>query len=471
MLTFIFQQALDQSTVPDDWKIALVTPVFKKGKRSGPENYRPISLTSICCKINEHIIVSQTITHLEQHNILVDYQHGFRRRRSCESQLLITAHDLASILDDHAQVDVAVLDFAKAFDKVPHQRLIDKLKYYNLHPSVVGWTKSFLSDRTQSVVVDGHTSAEAPVLSGVPQGTVMGPLLFLIFINDIANNVDSKIRLFADDCLLYKKIATTEDCNLLQKDLDTLVEWSKTWGMAFNVKKCNVLSITNKTKNRVVNEYQMENQPIKTIDSTPYLGVIINKKLQWSEHIDKITSAANRMLGFLTRTMRRCPQSLKEQAYTTTVRPKLEYCSSIWDPHEKKYIKKCEMVQHRAARFVKNIPHRHTGPQPSVTAMVSELGWETLQNRRLNSRLTLLYKVKNSLVEVPTEYHPVPNLNRDPGTRRCHNQQYERITTDVNAFTYAFLPRTILDWNNLPPSVVAAESLESFKTGLASIQP
>ena len=128
MLTFIFQQALDQSTVPDDWKIALVSPVFKKGKRSGPENYRPISLTSICCKINEHIIVSQTITHLEQHNILVDYQHGFRRRRSCESQLLITAHDLASILDDHAQVDVAVLDFANAFDKVPHQRLIDKLK-------------------------------------------------------------------------------------------------------------------------------------------------------------------------------------------------------------------------------------------------------------------------------------------------------------------------------------------------------
>ena len=311
---------------------------------------------------------------------------------------------------------------------------------------------------------------EAPVLSGVPQGTVMGPLLFLIFINDIAKDIKSRITFLADDCLLYYKIKTREDCNILQRDLDTLLKWTKTWGMAFNIKKCNVLSITNKTKNRINNEYQMENQPIKTIDSTPYLGVTITKKLLWNEHIDKAASAANRMLGFLTRTMRRCPQDLKEKAYKTTVRPKLEYCSSIWDPHETKYIKKCEMVQHRAARFVKNIPHRYTGPQPSVTAMVSELGWETLQNRRLNSRLTLLYKVKNSLVEVPTEYHPVPNLKRDPGTRRCHNKQYERITSDVNAFTFAFLPRTIVDWNNLRPSVVAAESLESFKARLSSIQ-
>ena len=136
----------------------------------------------------------------------------------------------------------------------------------------------------------------------------------------------------------------------------------------------------------------MENQPVITINSTPYLGVTITKKLLWNEHIDKITSASNRMLGFLNRTMRRCPQDLKEKAYKTTVRPKLEYCSTIWDPHEAKYIKKIEMVQHRAARFVKKILHRRTGPQPSVTAMVSELGWETLQNRRLNSRLTLLYK-------------------------------------------------------------------------------
>ena len=249
----------------------------KKGRRSSPENYRPVSLTSICCKINEHIIVSQTMNHLEKNNILVDYQHGFRRRRSCESQLLITSHDLATILNKRSQVDVAVLDFAKAFDKVPHQRLIKKLQYYNLDKKVVGWIQSFLSKRTQSVVVDGHTSTSAPVLSGVPQGTVLGPLLFLLFINDIANNVTSSIRLFADDCLVYRETRKKEECELLQKDLDELVSWSKTWGMAFNVKKCNIVSITNAKKNRQRHSYHMDDQPIKSIDNTPYLGVNINK--------------------------------------------------------------------------------------------------------------------------------------------------------------------------------------------------
>ena len=191
----------------------------------------------------------------KQHNILVDYQHGFRRRRSCESQLVITAHDLASILNKHSQVDVAVLDFAKAFDKVPHQRLIEKMKFYSIHPSVVEWTKAFLSNRTQSVVVDGYTSEEAPVLSGVPQGTVMGPLLFLIFINDIAKEIGASVRLFADDCLLYREIKSTKDCFLLQKDLTELISWSRTWGMAFNIAKCSILSLTNATKKKLKHAY------------------------------------------------------------------------------------------------------------------------------------------------------------------------------------------------------------------------
>ena len=465
MLTFIFQQSLDTGTVPDDWKMALVTPVFKKGKRSAPENYRPVSLTSICCKINEHIIVSETMSHLERQDILVDYQHGFRRRRSCESQLLITAHDLASILNKRSQVDVAVLDFAKAFDKVPHQRLIKKLEYYNLNPKVVGWIKSFLSDRTQRVVVDGYTSAEAPVLSGVPQGTVLGPLLFLLFINDIALNVSSSIRLVADDCLVYRETNTPEKCQLLQEDLEELAAWSLTWGMAFNVSKCNIISITNATKHKQKFSYSMNGEPIKSVKSAPYLGLIINNKLRWNQHIDSISSAANRMLGFLNRAMRKCSGQLKEKAYKTTVRPKLEYCSTIWDPHHADKVKKVEMVQRRAARFVKNIPHRRTGPQPSVTAMVNELGWETLQERRHNNRCQLLYKVKNGLVEVPTEYHPVSKTRESRG---CHSKQYVTYQTDIDSFKYSFLPRTVLDWNKLPRTVVEAESLVDFKRRLTS---
>ena len=336
-------------------------------------------MTSICCKINEHIIVSQTLKHLEKHKILVDHQHGFRRGRSCETQLLITAHDLASTLNNRSQADVAVLDFAKAFDKVPHQRLIKKLEFYNLDKHAIGWIVSFLSGRSQSVVVDGHSSDESQVLSGVPQGTVMGPLLFLLFINDISADVSSSIRLFADDCLIYRDIRSSHDAELLQQDLDKVVDWSKKWGMEFNVSKCNILTVTQKmTKNQVEFKYHMDGQPLLNTNSTPYLGVTLNEKLNWDEHINKTTAAANRMLGFLRRTMYKCPQDLKATAYKTIVRPKLEYSASIWDPHQQKHMNKIDMVQRRAARFVTNTPHRCSGPQPSITAMVKDLGWETL---------------------------------------------------------------------------------------------
>ena len=179
--------------------------------------------------------------------------------------------------------------------------------------------------------------------------------------------------------------------------------------MAFNISKCNVLSVTNATKNKIDATYEMDGKPLNNINSTLYLGVTISRKLQWKEHIDVTCSAATRMLGFLRRNLSRCPQNIKEKAYKSAIRPKLEYCSSIWDPHTQKDIDKIEMVQKRAARFVKNIPHRRTGQQTSATAIVQELGWETLQHRRLNSRLTLLYKVTNKHVEVPENYHPCPN--------------------------------------------------------------
>ena len=174
------------------------------------------------------------------------------------------------------------------------------------------------------------------------------------------------------------------------------------------------------------------------------------------------------MLGFLRRTMHRCPQDLKEKAYMSTVRPKLEYCASIWDPYQQKYIQQLEMVQRRAARFVKNVPHKFSGSQPSVSAMMEDLGWSTLQDRRQSSRITLLYKIVNNLVEVPSAYHPVPNSNSRAS--RGHSQQYRRHQTEVDAYKYSFLPRTIADWNNLPPEVVSADSLESLKMRLTTHQ-
>ena len=170
--------------------------------------------------------------------------YGFRERRSCETQLLTLVHELASNMDKGTRTDLIILDFAKAFDKVLHERLLRKISHYGIRGQTLSWIRAFLWNRSQRVVVDGIQSESAPVISGVPQGSVLGPILFLLFINDLPNNIYSSVRLFADDCIVYRKIRNRTDSDLLQRDLDTLTEWEQKWGMEFHPKKCNVLSCT-----------------------------------------------------------------------------------------------------------------------------------------------------------------------------------------------------------------------------------
>ena len=219
ILTKIFQQSLKDGVLPSDWKKADEAPVFKKGAKDLAENYRPVSLTCVCCKILEHIISSHIRQHLDQHKILSKFQHGFRKFFSCETQLLVTLQDLLSFRDKNIQIDMAVLDFSKAFDTVPHRHLLGKLSHYGINGPILRWIGAFLEDREQGVVVEGQRSPSARVLSGVPQGTVLGPLLFLIHINDLPSVVHSQVRLFADDCLMYRPIYSVDDQSALQRDL------------------------------------------------------------------------------------------------------------------------------------------------------------------------------------------------------------------------------------------------------------
>jgi hypothetical protein len=379
--------------------------------------------------------------------------------------LTITATDLANALNNHEQVDMAILDFSKAFDKVPHQRLLRKLEYYGISGTTAGWIKNFLSDRSQRVLVDGEASDESPVLSGVPQGTVIGPLLFLIFINDITDGIGSTVRLFADDCLVYRKIKNQRDTQHLQEDLDRLDNWSKEWQMAFNVSKCYIMRVTLARKHIVRHTYTMNNQTLEVTPSNPYLGVEIDSKLCWDQHINITVSKASRMLGFLRRNLRQCPMKIKEKAYQTLVRPKLEYCCPIWSPHQAKYIQKVESIQRAAARFVLNKPHWKY-PTASVTEMVKTLEWQTLETRRKALSLTSLYKIQNQLVDIPAEYCPAPKTQQ--ATRRSNEQQMEHYQCHVNAFRYSLIPRAVPMWNQLPQEVVGAHDLDTFKARLWS---
>ncbi|MCP3851268.1 MAG: hypothetical protein GY694_13660, partial [Gammaproteobacteria bacterium] len=233
--------------------------------------------------------------------------------------------------------------------------------------------EKFLTQRRHRVVVDGEYSEFSDVDSGVPQGTVLGLLLFLTHINDLPSHVKSTVRLFADDCLLYRVIRGECDLNILQDDLKALEDWAKTWGMRFNATKCYKMTLHRGT-NKLSKFYVLNDHILKQVNETPYLGVTIQDNLKWSTHINKITKSANQSLGFIKRNLKYCNSHFKETAYISLVRSLLEYSCTVWDPHQEEYIQKIEKVQRRAARFVQNDYRRYS----SVTDMMNNLGWTPL---------------------------------------------------------------------------------------------
>ncbi|KAK3101818.1 hypothetical protein FSP39_006589, partial [Pinctada imbricata] len=433
-LSLLFQASIHQGQVPNDWKSANITPLFKKGDRSLAVNYRPVSLTSVCSKIMEHIVHSHIIGHLDEHGLLADNQHGFRKRRSTETQLILSVNDLAQSLDVGDQVDCILLDFSKAFDKVPHNRLLMKLQYYGIRGRTHSWISNFLLERTQRVVLDGQSSPSTSVTSGVPQGTVLGPLLFLIFINDLPSSVSSTTRLFADDCLLYRKIKSPEDQVTLQRDHDKLQDWEDQWLMRFNPDKCEVLRVTNR-KSPLHAYYTIHGHTLNTVDSAKYLGLTITKNLSWDTHIDRVTKKANSTLAFLRRNISKCPTPIKAQCYSTLVRPTIEYASCVWSPAKRETINKLERVQRRAARFATGDYQRTS----SVTAMLQQLQWQPLQVRRETSQVVMLYRIVYNLVDIPADSY----LQKTALRTRGHTLRYLVPHTRTTVHKISFFPQAI----------------------------
>jgi hypothetical protein len=460
--TTFFQASVNQGHLPKSWKDANVVPIYKKGDRSKAANYRPVSLTSVSCKILEHILCSNIMKHLDKHKILTDAQHGFRRNRSCESQLILTVNDLAKSIDDNKQVDLILLDFSKAFDKVPHQRLLRKIDHYGIRGATHNWLKDFLNDRSQQVLVEGATSTKAPVQSGVPQGSVLGPLMFLLFINDLPEYVkNSSVRLFADDCVLYKEINEEKDATALQQDLDALQKWEDDWKMEFHPQKCQLLRISRKKKNISAN-YTIHNHTLEEVETAKYLGVTVHRTLSWNQHIQNITNKANSTRAFLQRNLQAAPQSTKENCYQALVRPILEYASTVWDPWTRANINKIETVQRRSARFVKSDYRKHS----SVTQMLQELKWPTLQERRARGRAIIMYRIVNNSIAIPISLLQVMPSERSRG----HKNKFIVPFSRTQVHQHSFIPDSIRIWNKLPQEIVECQTLDSFKNRIGMMK-
>ena len=225
-ISIIFRKSLDEGRVPSMWKQAKVTAIFKKGNRTSANNYRPVSLTCLLCKLMETLIRNKIMDHMQENNLICREQHGFTPRRSCVAQLLDTLDCWTEILDNGGSIDAIYMDFRKAFDSVPHRRLLHKVRAHGVQGSVLDWIDAFLSERKQRVYINGSQSQEGQVTSGIPQGSVLGPILFVIYINDLPNEVESEVRIFADDTKLFTQSNEQRDREILQADLDRLHQWS-----------------------------------------------------------------------------------------------------------------------------------------------------------------------------------------------------------------------------------------------------
>ena len=416
----------------------------------------------------EHCVTSHMMGHLDKYNLLTDYQHGFRKKRSCETQLLLTVDDLSRALRDKKQVDCILLDFAKAFDKVSHKKLLAKLRYNGVDGRTLLWIEDFLKNRTQVVVVDDVESEVAPVTSGVPQGTVLGPALFLVYINDLPDGLTSTPRLFADDCLLYRTIDSQADADALQRDLVLLQQWEKTWDMEFAADKCKVLTITLKYKRNIkIKNYEIHNVVLERVDSADYLGVTLDSKLSFNPHIGKICKSANSARQFLQRNLPACDIKTKDVTYKTFIRPKLEYASTVWDPHTCANMKHqrdaLEDTQTKGARFVTGQWKRRT----SVTAMKRNLEWESLQERRAKARLLMMHNIKQHAVAIPTHLLIVktePTMTTRGAVSKHHVPQ-PRIVARERSFMCA----TPIMWDGLPPGITIETDHDNFRALLCPV--
>lgn len=447
-LTALFNFSITSGDVPAGWRIARVAPVHKSGDRLLPKNYRPVSVTSSCCKLLEHVVVTFIQDFVNKNNILSPHQHGFRRGLSTTTQLISTVHKISSVLDQSGQIDVLFLDLSKAFDRVPHGKLLYKLECIGLPLYIIRWIASYLADRKQFVEIDHCPSSALSVTSGVPQGSVLGPLLFLLYVNDLMDVVphDVSISMFADDCAVFKEISSTNDHLLLQKTLLAIDDWCMRWGMALNSEKTVLLRVTRK-KCPSSFSYILHQEPVLEVSQYKYLGVTLTRKLTWSEHILDISSSALRKLWFLKRKLKNAPISTKMLAYNTCVRSKLEYAAEVWDPHFKKDVMQLERVQRKAIRFIFGKYRRHDSP----SLLMQKYNVLTLETRRKVSRLGFLHNclVGKTKLLLPNCIKPLTSRK----TRHNHEYSLSPIFARTDTHKYTFFPRTVSEWNSLPREV------------------
>ena len=394
------------------------------------------------------------------YQLLSTKQYGFMTGRSTTLQLLKVFDMWTKEIDKGQQIDCVYLDFKKAFDTVPHNRLVAKLENVGIQGNVLGWVKDYLHERVQQVSVNGELSSKVNVRSGVPQGSVLGPLLFLLYINDLPYNITSETFLFADDTKVFRKISSDNDQELLQQDLNRLCGWSKTWLLEFNASKCKTLTIgKQKYMNRTYHILGKddEQQDIDNVDVETDLGIMVDNKLDFGLHIAGKVKKANQILGIIARTFRFMDETMFNSLYKTLVRPHLEYGVSAWCPYKQKHIKTLEQVQRRATKIVHHLRHL------PYSQRLRKLNLFTMTYRRLRGDMIETFKMLHGVYNQEAS----PSLEK-PFYSRTRGNTYKLYIqkSKHNLRKNFFALRICNHWNSLPEEIVNCDSVSQFKMRL-----
>ena len=452
----IYRASMEQRKAVTDWKIQNIAPIHKKGSKNEPGNYRPISLTSVPGKMLESIIVDDLVEHIESKSLILDSQHGFRNGRSCLTNLLDFFHDVYTTYDKSRAVDILYLDFQKAFDKVPHIRLMAKVRSLGIIDQVADWIEDWLSNRKQRVVINGTSSGWQEVTSGVPQGSVLGPILFIIYINDLDIGLVSKISKFADDTKLGIKADDDAVVKQLQEDLNRIGEWSLKWQMPFNLGKCKVMHIGYKNVNA---KYELLGKEIESCQQEKDLGVIITSDLKPSKQCIEAEKKAQKILGYIKRQFKTRKKETILTLYNSLVRPHLEYAVQFWAPSQRKDIERLEAVQARVTKLIPSI--RHLGYQRRL----DRLNLFSLEKRRLRGQLIETFKILKGINNIDSQ--SLFSLNNNHTRSNGWKLELKRFNTSQcgNFFTY----KVASYWNRLPANVVNSITIDQFKNRLDKV--